>query len=96
MYYANTKTELCKIFNELQSLLKFFDINQSKTIIFAGDFKIFFTSKLEARCGKPFSKRKSIIKLVGIKESLDVCDIGKLEILCVKILYLDKTVPLDL
>ena len=90
MYYTNTKTD------ELQSLLTFFDINQSKRIIFAGDFKIFFTSKLEARCGKSISKRKSIIKLVGIKESLDVCDIWELEILCVKILHLEKTVSLDL
>ena len=96
MYYANTKTEPCKNFNELQSLLKFFDINQSKRIIFAGDFNIFFTSKLEASGCKPIPKRKSIIKLVDIKESLDICDIGELEILSVGILHLDKTVPPDL
>ena len=38
---ANTVTEQCKVFNELQSLLKFFDINQNKRIIVAGDFNIF-------------------------------------------------------
>ena len=69
---ANTVTEQCKVFNELQSLLKFFDINQNKRIIFAGDFNIFFSSKLEARDGK------SIIKLVDIKESLDICDIWRI------------------
>ena len=34
---ANTETEQCKFFNELQSLLNFFDSNQNKKIIFAGD-----------------------------------------------------------
>ena len=52
-YNANTEIVHCKIFNEFQSLLNFFDINQNKIIIFAGDFNIFFTSKLEARGGKP-------------------------------------------
>ena len=53
-------------------------INQNKRIIFAGDFSIFFTSKLEARGGKPIPKRKSIIKLVDIKESLDICDVWRI------------------
>ena len=77
LYNANTKTELCKIFNELQSLLKFFDFNQNKRIIFAGAFNIFFSSKLEARGGKPIPKRKSVIKLADIKESFDICDIWR-------------------
>ena len=77
-YNANTATEQCKIFNELQSLLKFFDVNQNKRIIFVGDFNIFFISKLEARSGKPLPKRKSIIKLVDIKERLDICDIWRI------------------
>ena len=75
LYNANTKTEQCKIFNGLQILLKFFDINQNNRIIFAGDFNIFFISKLDVRGGKPLPKRKSIMKLVDIKESLGICDI---------------------
>ena len=39
----------------------------------AGDFNIFFSSKLEAREGKPIPKRKSIIKLIDIKERLNIC-----------------------
>ena len=78
LYNANTETEQCKIFNELQSLLNFFDINQNKKIILAGDFNIFLSSELEARGGKPIAKRKSIIKLVDIKESLDICDIWRI------------------
>ena len=78
LYNANTETEQCKTFNELQSLLNFFDINQNKRIIFAGDSNIFFSAKLEARGGKPILKRKSITKLVHIKESLDICDIWRI------------------
>ena len=78
LYNANTETEQCNIFDELQTLLKLFDINQNKRIILAGDFNILFTSKLEARGGKPVSKRKSIIKLVDIEESLDICDIWRI------------------
>ena len=47
-------------------------------IIFAGDFNIFFSSKLETRGSKRITKRKSIIKLVDIKESLDICDIWRI------------------
>ena len=75
---ANTETETCKIFNELQNLLIFFDINQNKRIIFAGDFNIFFNSKLEARGSKPIPKRKSIIKLLYIKEKLNLCHIWRI------------------
>ena len=75
LYSANTETKQCKIFNELKSLLKSFGINHNKKIIFAGDFNILFTSKREARAGKPIPKRKSVIKLDDIKESLDICNI---------------------
>ena len=51
------------------------DISQNKRIIFAGDFNIFFSAKLEARGGKPILKIKPIIKLVSIKGSLGICDI---------------------
>ena len=51
LYNANTETEQCNIFDEFQTLLKLFDINQNKRIIFADDFNILFASKLEARGG---------------------------------------------
>ena len=60
------------------SLLKFFDIYQNKRVILAGDFNIFFTSKLETRGGKTLPKRKSIMKLVDIKKSLDISDIWRI------------------
>ena len=78
LYNANTEIKQCKIFNELQSLLKIFDINQNKRIIFAVHFNIFFSSKLEVMGGKSLPIRKSVIKLVDIKESLDICDIWRI------------------
>ena len=69
------KLDNVKFLMIFKAFYNFFDINQNKRIIFAGDFNIFFTSKPEARGGKPIPKRKSIIKLVDIKESLDICNI---------------------
>ena len=43
---GNTKIEQVKILGELQSLLINLDIGQNKRIIFAGDFNIYFNSKL--------------------------------------------------
>ena len=78
LYNSYTETEQLKTFKELQSLLNFIDINQNKLIIFAGDFIIFFNSKLETKGGKPLPKRKSISKLVDIKENLNICDIWRI------------------
>ena len=72
LYNANIETEQCKIFNTI------FDINQNKRIIFVCDFNTFFTSKPEVMGGKLLPKRKSIIKLVDIKQSLDICDIWRI------------------
>ena len=55
----------------------FFGINQNKRIIFTGDFNIFFSSKLEAR-NQSQKKKKSVIKLLDIKESLDIGDIWRI------------------
>ena len=55
-YNANTETEQIKLLEELQNLLKSFDISQNKQIIIAGNFN----STLEAKGAKPLRKRKSI------------------------------------
>ena len=75
LYNAYNETEQVKILEELQNLLKKLDISQNKSIIFADDFNIFFNSKLEAESGKLLLKKKSTVKLVQIKESLDICNI---------------------
>ena len=41
----------------------------------AGDFNLFFNSKLEAQGGNPTLKKKSLAKLIEFKETCDLCDI---------------------
>ena len=77
IYNGNTETEEVKIFDELQSLKKC-RYHSKKFIIFAGDFNIFFKSKLEGKGCKPLLKRKSLAKLLEIKERLDICDMWKI------------------
>ena len=73
MHNANTETDQIKILEELvKKLVKKWDINQNERIIFAGDFNIFFNSKLKAKGGKSLLKIKSIAKLVEKKETLDI------------------------
>ena len=78
MHNSNTETEQVKILEEFHILLKNLDISQNKRIIFAGDLNIFFNSKLEAKGRKPLLKRRSVAKLVEIKEGLDNCDIWRI------------------
>ena len=59
-------------------MLNFFNISQNKRVVFSGNFIFFISSELEARGGKPIPKRKSIIKLVDIKERLDIHDIWRI------------------
>ena len=42
-----------------------------------GDFNLFFNSKLGAACGNSTLKRKSLAKLIELKEAYDLCDIKK-------------------
>ena len=41
----------------------------------AGDFNLFFNSKLEAQGENPILKKKSSAKLIEFKEIYDLCDI---------------------
>ena len=36
-----------------------------------GDFNLFFDSKLDAKCGNLTIKKKSLAKLIGLKENHD-------------------------
>ena len=55
--------------------LEKFDINPEKQIIMAGDFNLFFDSKLGAQDGNLTIKKKSLAKPIELKESYDSCDI---------------------
>ena len=43
----------------------------------AGDFNLFFDSKLDAPGGNPTMKKKSLAKLIELKESYGLCDIWR-------------------
>ena len=58
-------------------LEKIDDIND-KTIAFGGDFKLFFEAKLKAQGGNPALKKKSLAKLIQVKENFDLCDIWRI------------------
>ena len=48
-------------------LEKIYDAN-NKSIVFGGDFNLFFETKLEAQGRNPVSKKKCLAKLIQIKE----------------------------
>ena len=43
----------------------------------AGDFNLFFNSKLEAQHGNPTLKKNSLAKRIEFKETYDLCDIWR-------------------
>ena len=77
LYNANTEKEQIEVLSNLFALLKTFDINPNKHIIMAGDFNLFFNSNLDAAGGNPTLKKKSLAKLIELKEAYDLCDIWR-------------------
>ena len=58
-------------------LEKIGDINIKNTV-FGGNFNQFFEDKLEAQGVNPVLKKKSLAKLIQIKEKFDLCDIWRI------------------
>ena len=61
LYNTNTETEQISALNNLPSLLENFDVTLEKNLILAGDFNLFLNSKLDAKGGKPATKKKKIL-----------------------------------
>ena len=59
-------------------LLGRLDIHQNKQVILAGDFNLFLDTIFKAEGGSLCLKKKSIAKLIKIKEHFDLCDIWRL------------------
>ena len=74
---ANTENEQIDVLSSLFELLEEFDIILTKQLVMAGDFNLFFNSKLEAQDGNPTLKKKSLAKLIEFKETCDLCDIWR-------------------
>ena len=78
LYNGNTEKEQIKVLSNLFALLKTFDIDLDKRIFMAGNFNLFFNSKLDAAVGNKTLKRKSLAKLIRLQVAYDLCDIWKI------------------
>ena len=74
---ANTENEQIDVLSSLFRLLGEFHVSPTKQLVMAGDFNLFFNSKLEAQGGNPTSKKKSLDKVIELKETYDLCDIWR-------------------
>ena len=71
----NKESEQIKTLDTLKNLLEDIDNISDKKIILGGDLNLVFDCNLEACGGNPVLKKKSVIKFIEIKESLNLCGI---------------------
>ena len=64
LYDGNTEPEQLKVLESLLKVLKDFQDISEKSIIFAGDFNLFFDQKLESAGGNPILKKLAVSKLI--------------------------------
>ena len=75
LYNGNTESEQLNILESPSNILKDFQDLSGKNIIFAGDLNVYFYQKLESAGRNPILKKLAVIKLIELKESLNLCDI---------------------
>ena len=61
-------SEICDIIDRME-------LEQDMTIVWGGDFNLFFDSFLDADGGKPQLKMNSLTKLFSIMSERDLCDL---------------------
>ena len=71
----NTEPEQLEILESLSKLLKDFQGISKRVGLY---FIYFFYQKLESASGNPILKKLVISKLIELKESLNLCDIGRI------------------
>ena len=74
----NTETEQSKILDDLLDFIEDVENINNKKIIFGGDFNLFFDQNYDALGGTPTYKKRSLAKVIQIKESFDLCDIWRI------------------
>ena len=75
LFNANTEKEQIDVLNNMSVLLEKFDKIKKTQLIMTGDFNLFFDSKLDAQGGNPTIKKKTLAKLIELKENYDLRDI---------------------
>ena len=77
LYNANPENDQIDVLSSLSKPLEDFDISLTKQLVMARDFNLFFNSKLEGQGRNPTLKKKSLAKLIELKETYDRCDIWR-------------------
>ena len=72
------KKKQVSVLKELTAILSNFVNILNHNVIFAGDFNIFFDASLDAKCGTPTLKSRSVNKMIELNETFDLCDIWRL------------------
>ena len=60
LYNSNSETEQLQTLSDVDLLLSDFSLDDTKTIVFTGDFNLFFNQKIEAMGRNRILKKKSI------------------------------------
>ena len=77
LYNPNTEAEQLKTLSKLTEMLIKLHLTQNNNIICAGDFNLFFNVKLESYGGNPVFKKRSVGKIVELKETYNLTDIWR-------------------
>ena len=78
-YYApNVEPEQLKVLDELAHIFNQLQTSENTTIIWGGDFNLFFDVHLDAEGGSPKLKIKSLSKLLSMMSENDLCDIYRI------------------
>ena len=70
LYNPNSETEQLQILSNVDLLLSDFSLDDTKTIVFAGDFNLFFNQKIEAMGGNPVLNKKPISKVYKLLKNM--------------------------
>ena len=78
-YYApNVEPEQLKVLDELAHIFNQLQTSENTTIIWGGDFNLFFDVHLDAEGGSPKLNFKSLSKLLSMVSENDLCDIYRI------------------
>ena len=77
LYNPNSETEQLQTLSNVDLLLSDFSLDDTKTIVFAADFNLFFNQKIEATGGNPVLNEKPISKVLQITEKYDLIISGE-------------------
>ena len=75
LYNDNNEKDQLKTLDILDKMLDNHDIDGECHPVFGGDLNVIFDTLLDASGGNPTLKNRSLAKILGINDKLDVCDI---------------------